>query len=284
MNPTGELPNRALSLGEWYVAHKIAMRKIVIAVLSAWNIIAVGMTIAVFGSYLLFGMTADDALLRRLLSLPNYIGVNMAIGAKQLQISNVQVFRSAQGVYTLSAGVVNPNGGHVAHVQYKFTYSGGETRVLDAILLSGAATSLSAFGVSTDSYPANAELNVLRTDWWRLSRHRYTDLAKYISDRLAFTASNFTFHPPDTSKGALVPSITFDLSNDSSYSYWRPLFYIELLNGSDIVALLPLSFDRLFAGEKRHIDVRLFGDITGATDMKLDPAINIFDPSIFIAP
>ncbi len=281
VSPTGELPNRTLRLGEWYVMHKILLQHIGTGILIAWCVVTMGFSLYKWGEYLFIGMKQDDMLLLTQLRAENYQAMHPSYEARELSFGDVRVFRSAESVYTFSAGVTNPNARHLAYMQYKFVYASGETVATNAVILPGQTREIAVFGFSSTEYPADAHLVVESTRWRRVDPHRVADVGAFITERLKFIIDHFTFANPE---GASVPSVTFDLTNDSAYSYWQPVFYVELYNGQELAGLAYVSIDRFLAGETRHIDVRLFGDTLSVSDIRLIPTVNIFDSASFVAP
>lgn len=285
IDPTNELSNRELALGVWYVRHKNQLRSIGIMLLALWCAGTVGFSLWQWGQYLLFGYQQDELLYREWQQqLVNYRTLQPKYQAQSLIIHDVEVFRSAPNKYDLAASVQNPNPRHVAYVEYQFEFGSGQTTLLQATILPGQSRPLAALGIDSAQFPQAIRLNLVNVKWRRINPHRLQDVAGFMTERLKFTYSHFLFSSPDRNAGVPVPRITFDVGNNSAYSYWKGLFMVELFNGATRVGVVPLSLDQFLTGEIRPVDIRLFGDTPTVTAIVVSPIINLFDQSVYMAP
>ena len=104
-----------------------------------------------------------------------------------------------------------------------------------------------------------------------------------MAERLKFNIELFSFSA-GAGSGASFPGISLTIANNSAYSFWQPLFYIELLNSGSRVGIVSGTLPQFRALQSRTIDFRLFGDTTVVTDAVLHPIVDVFDPNVFMAP
>lgn len=262
---------------EWYLRHKLLLERIGTVSLAVVAFGFLGYSLLAWGSYLFFGYAEDQRLLQeQLQTTPNYEDLQALYAAENIEVTSPRVFRSSPGLYDFAATAVNPNPRHVAYFRYRFVFPGGETPVAETFLLPGERRPIAVFGIALAPPPSAVRLEFVEETYLRIDPHRISDVAGYMSERLRFRAENLQLSDPSR--------VIFDLMNDSAYSYWQPVFYLELLSGGQTAGISFLRVDQFRAGEVRPIDLRLFGDIRGITDIRLSPVLNIFDPSAFMSP
>ncbi len=277
--------NHELRLSEWYLRHKLGLEKLGIGLLIAWCVATIGFGLWGWGYYLFFGYWQDqNMLISELRQYTNYTLVQPLYREKDLVTSDVSVFQSADGVYSFVADVNNPNPDAIVKVTYSFSFAGGETMPDDTVLLPGERR-MGTFGIHLASgFPTGVSLNIRSVEWKRIAHHYVPLPADYISARLMFATDHFVFSPPNTAEGRVVPSVAFDITNASAYSYWQPVFYVELYSGDTLVGVAYTTVSQFQSGNTSHLDLRLFGDTLHVTDIRVVPVINIFDPTVYMAP
>jgi hypothetical protein len=284
VDATGEYSNRQLKLSEWYLKHKILLAKIGTIILIAWCVVTMTFGLWKWGEYIIFGYSADKQLYaQQTIEFTNYEELHVLYGAKELGISGVRVFRSGPDQYDLVAAVENSNVRWHATVTYHFSFGGEDTPQQDVIILPNTTQPIVRFGHATTQFPRNIQFVVDNVSWRRINPHSMPDVAGFIAERRQFTASDFDFKRAAGSSSA-IPEIGFSVKNSSAYSYWRPVFYVELLNNRVPVGVLFLSIPEFMAGQTRDISLRYFGDSLSVTDIQLSPIVDVFDSDVFINP
>lgn len=278
VDPTGEFTNKELRWSEWYLRHKIRLGQMGTGILIAWCVVTIGYSLWAWGAYLIFGWSHDRRMIiQQTRELVNYRTLQPLYGAQELQVDTVQVFRSGPDKFDAVAEVKNPNERWVARFKYHFVFGSESTPTAETVLLPQTIRPVAVFGYKTAAYPQGAQFIIDEIAWRRLNPHTLSDVASYQAERVQFVVDNFAFKPPEA-------ILTFDLANQSAYSYWRPVFYVDLLNGFQRVGLIPVSADQFRAGTKRTIDVRYFGDQLTVTEIRLHPVVDIYDESIYMLP
>ena len=284
-DPTGELPNQTLRMGEWYVSHRKRLRRIGITLLIVWCVFTISAGIYGWGKYAVVGYYADQQMAEVLTRTTiNYEALHATTGAQSLRISSPQLFQGTPGKYDFMVRVKNPNQRWLAWIEYKFVYVGGETQTRLAFVLPGAERLVAELGTTANSYPVDAQLVLTNSVWKNINPHAVSDVENFISSRLQFPVTEVQFTPASLALGLASNQVTFSLTNASPYSYWSPEFYVELLQGSETVGVLPLQFDRFRSGEKRTVDLRSLISGLSVTDVQVYPIVNVFDKNVYIAP
>lgn len=265
-----------LFLSEWYLKHKLLLERIGMGALATIAFGLFGYSSFKWGEYIFFGYAEDKRLLvEQLQTTPDYTALQPLYAAEDVEVLSSRAFRSSPGLYDFTATVANPNLRHVAILRYQFVFPGGETAVGETVVLPGERRPIAIFGVPLASPPSSVRLEFTDENYRRINPHRIFDVAGHMSERLRFRTEHIQFSDS---------RLTFDLANDSAYSYWQPVFYIELLSGGQTAGISFLTIDRFRAGEIRSVDLRLFGDIRGISDIRLSQVLNVFDPSVYMSP
>ncbi|MFA6427117.1 MAG: hypothetical protein WCW16_01570 [Candidatus Magasanikbacteria bacterium] len=283
-DPTGEFSNKTLKFATWYVEHKIVLRKLFIAVLSVWSVITIGIGLFVWGKYLLFDYTKDEQLRTQLVSEQiNYENVHALQQPKDLIVRNQHVFNSAKDKYDFVIEATNPNEDWVAKPSYRFNYGGGQTETLETTLLPGQTRYIVAYGQTSPRPPSSAQFDLVDTKWTRLNPHGVPEPLKFIAQRLQFSVGEPTFLPATGKDGRSTHLITFDISNDSLFSYWdgdfNVLYYDE--NG-EMTGVALLRVNQFRAGEKRTISLASLSDEITVDVVKIEPLVNVFDKNAYM--
>ncbi len=284
-DPTGEFSNQNLKMGEWYVRNKLILEKIGIVVLLIFCIITVAYSLWGWGYYAAVGYWRDKASLEeQARQFVDVEAVRALYTTTPLQISRPDVFRVADTRYDFSALVGNPNARHIAKVTFHFGYSGGETKSQTVAVLPGQEARLSILGHELPDYPVDTQLVVTEMEWSRIDPHEVAEADGFIASRVNFVVQDLVFAEAGGATGVGAHRLSFSLTNDSAYSYWDPTFIIELIDRGQVAGIAYLVTEKFKAGETRAVELRLFGDLVDVSDIRLLPILNVFDPSVYMAP
>lgn len=281
----GEMSSTELEVSGWYVRHRALLVRI-----GVWALGIVGVGFFVFslvqwGIYLFSGYARDRALfLRQVRQAPNYAAIQPLYGARDLDIDRPDIFVSAPSRYDFVSDIANPNDRWAAVITYQYEHSRGETGLQEATLLPGTARPVAVLGEEVSAFPANVRLVILDTDWVNINAHAVPDVAAYANERVSFSVENISIERAGAESGSFAHRISFDLSNDTAYSYWQPFFYIELLDGNQRVGMLPLVLEQFKSGETRSVSVQSVASELRADTIAVYPIINIFDSREFMEP
>lgn len=282
-DPTGEFSNRELTLGVWYLKHKLLLQKIGKNILIVWCVVTVGYSFGYWLYYFSYGYFQDQKMAAALVrEAPNHEVISALFNAKDLQVGRIEVYNSVSELFDFVARVKNPNQRNIARVTYKFVYNGGETASAQTLLLPNSERPIVYFGQKSDIYPTAPRLVIEKTEWKRIGAEETQDIGAFLAERMNFTVENFTFTKASQITGTLNSQIEFDLFNDTAYGYWDAKFYVELIDGAQTVGVIYLVVPKFKTGEMRHIDLRSLIDTLDVSDIKVWPAFNPFDLSVYL--
>jgi hypothetical protein len=284
-DPTGGISSKDLRLAEWYVGHKLFFERIALGVLSAFAIITLSYGLIGWGKYFAFDYFDDQNMyVNQVVEIENYEKLHVLYGAKDLQVFNTKIFRPATDKYDFATEIANPNDSWIARVNYKYAYSGGETKIFQSLLLPNTRRSVVGFGHDSISYPSNAKFEIENIKWEKIDPHEKAFVDDFVTERVQFNFDNFKFSRSSVLSDTPSHRIEFDLSNDSAYSYWEPEFLVELLGNGQVVGIMYFTIEEFIAGEVRHIDLRSVAEQLEVFDIRVHPINNVFDDSVFMKP
>lgn len=281
-SPHQRLSNRELALGAWYVQHHLLLRRLLIVFLTIINTFFWGYSLTVFGLFVFIGYPEDLRMYQtQVAQFQNYREIRSLYSPVDLQIGSPTI-QQGDTSFDLVSSVTNPNDDYIATVQYHYVVQGEKTRTSQTVLLPTQSSYLAAFGIEQSQ--GQSRLVVETVNWQRLSYKQFADPAQYLLPRTDFSIDSFTYTTPGANSVLFVPQITFDLYNDTAYSFHEARFYVELLSGSQVIYVLPLQIDQFIAGSKRVIDLRPTGLQDSVQSVRLVPAMNLFSQEPYIQP
>ncbi len=284
-DPTGEFSNRELKMGEWYVLHKLKLRRIFLLILITWSVVSVVGSLFYWGYYLMIGYNLDQQMANlQAIQVPNYVAMHQMYGAKELQISNVEVYQSASKQYDLVAQMKNPNDRWIAILTYKFSYSGKDSDTQTTVIMPMASRPLIIFGQYSDYYPTPVSLQIVQIKWLKVNPHSLVDVASFVKEKTNFEIVNFRFIPANSFYNVPQNDIKFEITNNSPYSYWHIDFYVELLNEGSVVGYAYVPVEKLMTKEVRQVEKAVLVDNIYVSDIKVYPVVNVFDSDSYILP
>lgn len=284
IDPTGELTEKQLKFGTWYVTYKEQLRQALIVALSIWCTITIGYSLIMWGAYLFVGMSADQNMaIRQIQQFPNYTRAQALYGARDLGISSVEVYPMNEDTYGFVANVQNPNERWIAHVQYHFTFGTKQTQTQTQLVMPQSGHVLASLGFEHGRLPTGASLQIEEVKWEHISAHDVPDIAAYKVVREDIAISNVKF-ARGSAEDLPTDSLQFTVTNNTAYSFWEYDGYLELLRGNQRLGMMPLTLPQLRTMDERIVDIRLFGNLTGVTNVRMYPLVDIFDQNEFMEP
>ncbi len=281
VDPTGEFTNKDMARSAWFVSHKILLRKILIGILLTWIIVAGVYALVILGAYLFSGYWTDrDTRIQTVDEFQDYSKSGALYAAQALQINDTKVFQTGEN-YDFYSAAVNPNLNFVARLKYKYVFEGGETASKVLTIDPGKKIPLTVFGFQSNNYPVGARLVIEDTRWRKINPHSIADIKGYMAARSNFIVEAVSIEH-NLATGAVPPRITFDIENNTAYSYYEGRFVLTLLGGGNVQAIIPLSIKNFRAGERFPLDIRPAFDISGIDDIEVIPLMDVFDSNEFL--
>ncbi|HLD34233.1 MAG TPA: hypothetical protein VJB62_00060, partial [Patescibacteria group bacterium] len=250
IDPTGDLPTSKFKLGLWYVARKVLLYKILVGGLAGLSAIFWLYSLWQWGSYLIFGLSADRQLAEDMSISQNYTLLNKNFEAQHLQVAGTRVLISGVDKYDIVSEVANPNPRFLVEFDYYYSLGGeARTSVQRALLLPGESRPVAFLGYADGQPNSDASLVLENVAWQRIDAHQVPDVEAWKADRLNLVVKDFSFTGYRDLSGANAHVVNFKLMNDSIYGYDEPRLQVGLYQNESLVGILPLQLAKLRSAE-----------------------------------
>lgn len=279
--------NAAYSSIDKAYERKAAVTRIVPAIkqglLVLWSIVDI---ILVFGIFIFFviyliqGAFTEKGLVGRIGQNQGVIrSSSVAAGAESLAVSNAKVFSGVEGRYDLYAQVSNPNEKWIAYFDYYFRSSRGDTDVRRGYVLPRRDFEALALSQGDGTgRPGSADLVVENIQWERV--RGIPDIEEWISVREEFDITNVNHEGTQVGNQNIVQT-SFDIKNDTPYSFWDVDVVIRLEVGSSVVGVNQIRIPQISSSEALSQIVNWYASTSAGATPIIIPQINFFDETIY---
>lgn len=284
VDPTGEFSSKRLKYSLWFTEHKLILYKVSLGVLSLFSIIIWILGIWWWSDYIIFETGAGARLRKSLANFTNSSLLASRFTPTTLAVVDTVVTAGGVDKYDISAEVVNPNDRFIAIFDYYFLVDGEKTPVQTTVLLPKDDRPIAYFGLKKTVAPNAPVLFLENVKWQRVANDTIADTQSWQAERLNFSVKDFAFTRSESTDGVGSHMISFTLTNNSSFAYTAPRFYVALLLQQGMVGLVPLSVPQFKSLEERKIDIRSFVPTLNVTDVQIFPLINVYDDTVYRKP
>jgi hypothetical protein len=281
-DPPTDFTEGQLQFAGWYVYHKILLKKILIGFLILLSVIFWGYGLYGLVNYYFIEGPAFNAAINSLTKSINYSTINTAIQPKNLLFGTTTIFSSGAGRYDFAAQVSNQNSNWRAEFTYDFLVDGVARPERNSFILPGDQKYLFDLGVDEANKPHQVLLEVKNLAWRRINPHDIPDYAAWRDARLNFVVQNVKFSPAAIQGAISISRASFDVTNNSAFSFWDVGFAIFLYRGSSIAAVNYITLEEFRSGQNRPVEVSWFEPLSSITQVKVVPEVDIFNPSVFM--
>lgn len=273
-DPTG-LSAKNLNFGLWFAINKHTIIKIIIITLSV--IAACSVFYATYGYvyYFVFGSEQE-----KILNQSNYetdlANYRLNNATANLQVLSVKVLNN-RGSYDFVATVKNPNDKHYASLNYCFVLK-AEKKCSSTFILPGEEKIIILPQQKTVETVDSINFEANNINWQKLNARTIPNWDVYKKERLNFSVTNLK----NSSYGANLDYLEFDIVNNSAYSYFEVPLNIVARSNNEIIAINRYIVTELKSNETKSIrlywpNVSSYGDA-----IEVIPDANIIDTSIFM--
>jgi len=285
VDPTGEMSNRELMVGTWYVRRRELFARIVTGLLFLWCIVSVGGSVLYLLFYAAEGYWNDVRMQEEEVSRSAVnLGVRTRLKAVPLQFGGIEVFEASKDRFTIVAMADNPNQNWISTVSYRFVYDGGTTTVQTAVIFPNESRPLPVFGGVFGAYPTNIQLEIVGQSWRRLSLRTVAKPETFVAERTNITVEETVIGDPPGTEILTGLRVQVTIRNKTAFGYTEMPGILELIRGGVAVGYTPLFLDRFFPGEARTVDVRIPGVSAPIDTVRFIPNVNLFDTRSYLSP
>jgi hypothetical protein len=276
----GQLSEKGLGFGYWWVTHKVQVRKATEIALAA-----IAAPLLVYGIYgfadWYFGSGVAERAAIASLSQPaiDYAGYRTATAPRDLKTEAPLILASGTGIYDMTARVQNPNPRWIAEFDYGF----GVGAKRHAMLLPGEMRQLSILGHKSEARPSASRLVIENLAWKRVDTHfTLPNYESWAAERLTIRAEEAALIAPKLTDAVQVWRAEFTVVNDSAFGYYNPRFVVSLISGSRVVGINEVTIAELRPGERRAVAASWYVEPPTVTQIEVKPVLNIFDEQSYI--
>lgn len=264
--PTHSLSDRQLKLSYWYLTNKLKLKRYLVWVSVVLNCLLFGY----IAWQLLFWVVdyqKEQYIFNQLVYSQNqYLNLIDNLQPQELQFSGLSRFDTTGGRYDFMVEGINVNANWLATFDYQFVSNNDKTLMRQGFLMPGQKAYIMDLGID-DSM---TELRISNKKW-----HRVTGFKDIYDNRFGFAIGNEQFIAGSESGDPNI--LSFEITNDSAYSYWQVPIQSFLYTGGGIVSINFITLEQLRAGETRQIELYWNNVLPRITSYDIFPYLNILD-------
>lgn len=284
IDPSGDFSNTSLKRAEFYLKHKILLRKIFIGMLIVWGSFSMIWAIFFWGKYFFFDSQRDNVNVYNMVNTGASQAVIQRNKPVDLQISNKYIFHSSKDKYDFAVEIANPNKFWIAQITYQFSYEGGQTDTKTTSFFPGDKRFLPEFGIDSPNFrPVNIQFQLLDLSWQRVDAHKVFDPLTYIENRINFSLDNINFESFGGNGNEVGKLLSFDVTNNTLFGYKYIDFVVVLRSNGEVVGFTPLYISNFEALSSQNISFSLFNNSLQVDSIDLQPVVNVFDDSVYLS-
>ncbi|HNU95948.1 MAG TPA: hypothetical protein PKH95_00875 [Candidatus Magasanikbacteria bacterium] len=280
-DPTGMFSNKQLNFAAWYVQNRMLLYRLLVGFLALFSVITLIYSVLRVAWIVIVDMPRDKRMMEQMTQSQDYSQIRQLFAPQPLLLEDTQILTSGVGKYDAWSAVINPNTKHIAYFDYYFSFNGENTEKKSGFVLPQQTKLLVASGLN-ENYGTGLILENI--SFKRVDPHLFPDPLGYIEQRSLFSVSDFEFRGVLHPEGANANIIKFDLTNDSPFHYYDPMFAVEFRNGGTTVAVAEFRLERFESLQKRNLDLRNFVDNIFIDEAVIYPSINYFEKSEYFEP
>ena len=258
-DPEGLSVNK-LNFGLWLIKKRHFFYQAFIGILILISILTWTSFIWTFGSYIFFGMKADNQMLYELSQEVVHPEVIARQSPSLVQIGNLQVIKNHNGNYDFVLEAFNPNAIHNGIFDFYVAVGGGIIGESQARMLPLEKKYFLILNKEYSGNPNQIKFFLKEQNWQRINTHIYPNWEEFYQTHYEFDIKNEVFttaKQSSLSEKLQLNSLQFDFHNKSAYNYWQIKLNIILSSRGKIVGVNTYDLNEILSGENRHVQIYL---------------------------
>lgn len=267
-----------LKYGYWYQAHRGQLRHLERNLLIALLAVIWGIFSWHAYNFILSQSQYNQVLSDLTQNRVDVLAVQQARAVAPVQIGSVAVLageNAARADFMVIAENTNANW-NVA-VDYIFVWPEGQTTSESAVVLPQSKAVLSSRGITVNSLPVGAELQITGQHWYRLR-------SAAEKERLLVVKNGIIIDSPvaRSDSGRTVGAYT--VKNQTIYDWLTPRFVVVLSQGQDVIAVGINEMPLLPSGAEQAVEYRWLQVLPTSLSVEVYPMLNPFDETSYRLP
>ncbi len=285
-DPTIGLTLKKLKMGLWVEEHIPFFKKIIICLLifscvGLWIYSIIG-----FGWYIFKGMEQDEQMINEL-TRKNLITHEELIqkNSNNLNTGSVKIMDYASN-YDLSVKVKSVSEQYRAKFDYCFLQGDKEIDCGHSFIFPKKTKYILSLANEFDGAD-NIHFQITGLKWNKINYREIRNWKKFLDKHLNFVFKDVQFnsnHQNELSDKENLNNLSFNVVNDTPYSYWEAPFNIFFYNTSNLIAVNRYVVNKFYSGKERNVELVWHGYVNRITNIEIKPELNIMDKDIYIKP
>lgn len=271
-----------LKAANWYVSHKILLKKILIGFLIVFCAGFLGYGVYGLINYYFIEGPEFTRMTREWVGQSDLEAIRAKFRPENLEAGGVTIISAGKEKYDLVAGLYNPNPSWRAEFDYTFVIDGQELSPQSGFILPGEEKFLLNLNAESKAKPRRAELEISNLMWQRVDAHEIPDYATWRDLRLNFVFEDVKFSPAVVRDSITVSRASFNVKNSTAFSFWDVGFHILLYRGNSLAGANFIRLEEFVSGQTRPVEVSWFEPLSSVTQVKVFPEVDIFDRSVYM--
>lgn len=277
--PNGDqIYEKQLSFAYWFVTHKLLLKNILIVILIVVNMGLISLDLYLVINNLIIGGKDYQAILVSLIN-PN---PDLAILRQNklpaaLQANNLRTLANSNG-FDIIIDLNNPNSKWTAIFDYQFKTGDKLTPQKRGFIFPSEKKII--FNLAIDKGNLASEVILSNIKWTK-----EINFLTLNQERLKFDVSNIKFIPSaelGVGEKISVNRVTFDVANQSAFSFVNVNFILLLNSGNQVVALNQVASGNFLSGKTLSLESTFFQKLPKIDSIQVIPEVNILDSNVFL--
>lgn len=200
---------------------------------------------------------------------------------EDLVFSSVSTFKTSDST-DFVVQIKNPNSNFSAGFDYCFMSGEEEIYCGSDFIMPAEEKYVLSLGVNRKFSETSFLLK--KITWKRLDTKNIPDFSSFKSSRLNFQITDLSFSPAASGISGNIDLnwLEFSVLNNTAYSYYEAPLDILIFRSGILAGVNRYVLNNFRSGESRPVRMTWSGDLRGAKDVQIVPAIDIFDDSVYL--
>ena len=275
MNFEEQISDKQIERSLWFIQHKALINKIIISLLIITILGLYGFSLFKFINIKIGDSQNNLETSQLKINLSGWKERNQI---KELIIVNKDIISLGRNKFDVVVEIKNPNERvALSELKYKFIYGQQESEEKNTFLLSGESKKLIDFNVESNKIIRDFEIEIINTNWERLSP---TEAEKLKNNIFAISDEKIHLNPQDNARNW----IEFKVINDSPYNWQQSKFYVSLYLGTKLIAINEIKTEKFYSSEQKNLKTSWFQKIPSYITVNIIGETNLLDPENYIDP
>jgi hypothetical protein len=272
----GNISEKQLKFGYWFVTHKILLRNIFTIFLFAVNAVLWGYVLYSFYYTFVQNFNGYNQLKADLVSdrFTNLQSVLAVTKPKAIQVESIDTLPSVDNKLDIVALVKNPNQSWAGKFKYNFTINSGRTETRNGFIFPGQEKFL--YDLDVDAVEVS---NISITDVVWSRENNYQQIA---ATRDQFHFSDLKYIPAGTEDSVKVNRAAFVVTNDSNFNFYKPSFLVILRRAGQIVGFNNIILESFYSGKSINAESRWFEAMPEVDQVEVVSDVDYLNDSAYI--